>query len=298
MKNFRLSLAPAALSFFLSLSPSEEIKKSSCVEWNSTDYEKGNIVQSTAFCHFLEKNNISFDNKKVLSIGCGTGKIESLLAPSVEHIHGIDPSSDMISFAKDNYKAPNLSFYEAAAENYKVHQPYNAAFASFSFHWFQDKPQALKCISSNLESGSSFFFNAITSDDPKPLNLSVAEKVMATLPHIDPTLKNSFIQNPTAAIGSSYPSRDELQRMLIDAGFKIIICEPQTYTVLLKDRRAVEDFQRPIVMSRPIIQSMPKALREKLFVHFIDEIIKCMKQTDEQGYLNEFTNTIVLAQKK
>ena len=50
------------------------------------------------------------DSKRIIDIGCGTGKLLSLLRPYTKHLYGIDLDPDMIQAAKSNYK--NITFMQ------------------------------------------------------------------------------------------------------------------------------------------------------------------------------------------
>jgi len=272
-------------------------------EWNAELYDKSNKVQYEAFFHFFNRSNINPLNKRILDIGCGTGNITKEFVITAEYVDGIDPSNNMIGFARKKHcNIPNLSFHQAFAEDFILPGPpklHNLAIASFSFHWFLDKPKAIKQIHKHLEKNGEFFFTAPTSDDPTPLNLIVAEEMMAT--GIGSLLKAAsefFSTNKSEALGSSYPTRNELKNMLTDAGFEILTCEQQTCNVILKDRTELEDFERPIVMSRPIVTYIPNMIHEYLFAEFIDKMILRMKQTDKEELIKEMTTTIVHVRKK
>src|SRR5258708_32116264 len=59
-------------------------------EWDAQAYDEGNIFQTKAFLHFLEKNKIETENKIILDVGCGTGTIAANLAEKAIYVHGID----------------------------------------------------------------------------------------------------------------------------------------------------------------------------------------------------------------
>ena len=69
------------------------------------DYEK----EVTLLAKFLRDNGFN-SNSKILSIGCGIGKHENLLASHFKEIVGIDKSPYMIEKAKSSYQKNNLEF--------------------------------------------------------------------------------------------------------------------------------------------------------------------------------------------
>lgn len=299
MKSIKKYIVGTSVCVLISLQCAEE-QKLIAQEWNADLYDKGNRVQREAFFYFLKNNNINPNGKRILDIGCGTGNITKELAIMAEYADGIDPSNNMIGFAQKKYATiPKLSFHQAFAENFVLPKLYNLAIASFSFHWFLDKPKAIKQIHTYLEKNGEFFFTAPTSDDPTPLNLIVAEEMLSS--GIGSLLKSAaefFSAKKSKALGSSYPTRNELKDMLTDAGFEILICKQETCNILLKNRIELENLERPVVMSRPIVQYIPNMIHEYLFAEFIDKMILRMKQTDKQELIKEMTTTIVHVRKK
>lgn len=176
---------------------------------------------------------------------------------------------------------------------------HDLAIESFNFNCFEDKQQTLKLIFNRLKPNGEYFFNVHTREDPKPLNFIIGKKII--LSPMGSLLKSAtefFSTNPSGAVGCSCPTREELKAMINIAGFDIITCKQQSCKIILKDRKEVEDYQRPIVMSRPIIQYIPEMLRTYLFAQFIDHMIQEMKQTENKEYIEELITTIVHIRKK
>ena len=268
-------------------------------EWNAFDYDKGCRVQTEAFDKFF---NIDVKKQKVLHIGSGTGRISCKLAAKAAWVDGIDPSQNMTAHAARLHKdIPNLRFFDAFAETFTPPndaQDYDIAIA-FSFHWFQRKQCALNNIARHLKKGGDFFFTAATSDNPEPLNLVVAKDMMTLgMGSLLDAAKNYFSTNQTQALGSSYPSLQELTTMLEKADFDIITCEEKSCSVILENRQEVEDFQRPIVMSRPLVHYVPLMIQQYLFSEFIDRILKHMEKTADGKFIEKITTTVVHARKK
>jgi len=55
-------------------------------------------------------------HKCVLDIGCGAGYGSAELAQVARQVIGVDPATDAVDFARENYPAPNLQFVQAKAE--------------------------------------------------------------------------------------------------------------------------------------------------------------------------------------
>ena len=60
-------------------------------------------------------NKIDFENKKILEIGCGTGRWAEVFHDKCDSYLGIDYSEDLIEIAKDNYNYDNCHFQVLSA---------------------------------------------------------------------------------------------------------------------------------------------------------------------------------------
>lgn len=261
-------------------------------EWDAELYAKGNRVQFESALNFLKKNNITLKNKHVLDVGCGTGDISAVLTETAAIVHGFDASKNMVDYAAEKYKnINNLSFEQSFAESFTTkNKTYDLATAFFCFHWLFDKKQALTQISQSLKSNSELFGTFPTLDDPRPARFTIGTQLIEELP--------SSYKSLSAKLDRSEPTLEELHSMLSDAGFEIITSELQINDVILPNRKDVEDFQRPVFMSRPFIKEMSVEQAEAFFTRFIDLAIPTMKKTEDGQLIEEVTTRVVYARKK
>lgn len=82
----------------------------------------------------------------ILDLGCGTGRFSGLLA---EHCHarviGVDPSSKMLSIARENAGDAAISYLEGCAESIPVgDEECDAAFLSMVVHHVDDFPRCCR----------------------------------------------------------------------------------------------------------------------------------------------------------
>jgi len=272
-------------------------------EWDPTLYEQGNNLQTNSFFDLLEKNQINLKGCKILSIGCGTGKIESKI-PNVECIDGIDASQNMINYAKEHYghAAPHLSFSYCFAEDFHTKTNYyDRAIASFSLHWIENKKQAIQCISNALKTNGEFFAIFQTRDNGIPRNLAAFIELYPTIQEKISiiTQKNLPPLNETplsSIIGSSYPSIEEFNNMLENAGFEIIKNEEQTYESKMT-KEEIKNLQLPIFSSRPCFQDITEELKEIIFNLFIDQYIEGLEKSENNTF-KEIHHTTVLHARK
>lgn len=106
-------------------------------------------------CETLIKNDPFFrklnplNNKRILEIGCGTGRITGFIAENFQEVRGIDISEEMIEQAK-NHLAGKTNIHLYATDG--LHMPFPDAFfdAVFSFIVFQHMPNR-QTVKKNLE---------------------------------------------------------------------------------------------------------------------------------------------------
>ena len=109
---------------------------------------------------------------RVLSLGCGIGDTEILLAPNVAHITGIDLSPAAIRQAREDARGiANLDFIEATMEDSGVSGGFDAIIAIFFLHHLPDEElkRAIEWIRRQLRAGGVFY-----SLDPSRFRLSGA----------------------------------------------------------------------------------------------------------------------------
>ncbi len=76
-------------------------------------------------------------DKRILDVGCGTGKIARNIVEFVEKVDAVDFSEEMIREGKSlmNGDHSNLQWIHGDIENVKLFPPYNLVTAGASIHW-------------------------------------------------------------------------------------------------------------------------------------------------------------------
>lgn len=77
-------------------------------EFNEITLKDENSKESMDCINFLLSRGALDENYKVLDIGCGAGKYSLAFAERVRYVTGIDISSRMVEFSKNNFKAKGL----------------------------------------------------------------------------------------------------------------------------------------------------------------------------------------------
>lgn len=128
-----------------------------CVEgfsdqWSGTDYALNSSLQLSHAEYLLSKLSLRGD-ENILDVGCGDGKITSLLAKRVPQgkVMGIDPSFSMLEKARATHRERNLMFYEGSAESFLAGEHFDHIIAIHVMHWVKDQKAALQNIYHHLK---------------------------------------------------------------------------------------------------------------------------------------------------
>ncbi len=126
------------------------------VEWNAGDYFKQSSLQEAMAAEVLSRLVLRGD-EHVLDIGCGDGKITAQIADRVPQgsVLGVDPSQNMISFARDHFTGakPNLRFEIADALSLGFDGEFDLIVSFNALHWVVDQGAALRSIAAALAPG-------------------------------------------------------------------------------------------------------------------------------------------------
>lgn len=266
-------------------------------EWDAQGYDEGNTIQTEAFLQFLATNKIDTNNRTILDVGCGTGKIAARLASRAARIHGFDASKNMVEQAQKNFGTiGNLSFEQCFAENFSSSKLYQLAMASFCIHWFYDQKQAFQRIHGSLEHGGDFFATVQTRDNPTPPGLIAAQEMVEGMT-INKAYKYFAGKDLIDLTECTLPSAEEVKNMLESIGFTILKSEQQFYSLPMTKDEVIKT-ERPIVFSRPMMKYIPNMLAESLFNDYIDIYLSKLEKVDDDKYLEQIITTVVHARKK
>lgn len=87
----------------------------------------------------------------VLDIGCGDGKISSLIAEKAGSVVGIDISPSMIEFAKKQYGSENLFFEVQDATNLPFKESFDSVVSFTTLQWIPNQEAVLQGIYQSLK---------------------------------------------------------------------------------------------------------------------------------------------------
>jgi len=201
----------------------------SAIDWDSPEsaarYDEDSDHQYGKCRTLIEMMGITTADS-VLDIGCGTGRqatnVAGIIGPS-GRLTGIDPSSYRIELAREKFRgipSGNIRFLVGQAEDLHTipDSSVDHAYLCSSFHWVDDKKQALREIYRVVRPGGTV---GMTTPDKNSPNM------MWTL--VDPVLAKYHITRSEGRRSSiRRVTEQELRVLLTEAGFTIITIEPRT----------------------------------------------------------------------
>ena len=104
------------------------------------------------FIDLLELNK----TKRVLEIGCGTGRIAVKVAPFVKSFCGIDISPMTIEIAKEHLPFANTKLICADFLTYEISDSFDLIYSSLTFMHIKNKKRAIEAVDKALLPGGRF----------------------------------------------------------------------------------------------------------------------------------------------
>jgi len=112
-------------------------------------------VEKPASISKLKK--LDLNRKRVLDLGCGSGRYTKILLNMGVKVVGIDPSKELISIATN--EIPNVDFKIGSAENIPFSDSrFDFVFAGMVIQYFSNPQKAFKEVSRVLRPGGRFVF--------------------------------------------------------------------------------------------------------------------------------------------
>jgi trans-aconitate 2-methyltransferase len=154
-------------------------------EWDAAGYSRISSLQAAMAQEVLALLDLK-GSERILDVGCGEGKITAAIASRVPRgsVLGIDPSHDMIDFAKDHFTPTtpsgvsprNLRFEVADARNRSFKGEFDLAVSFNALHWIPQQEAALRSVHSALVSDGKAQFRLVTVGARQSLESIVEER--------------------------------------------------------------------------------------------------------------------------
>jgi trans-aconitate 2-methyltransferase len=161
-------------------------------EWDAAGYSRISSLQAAMAQEVLALLDLN-GSERILDVGCGEGKITSEIASRVPRgsVVGVDPSHDMIDFARRHFTPTmpsgalkvsqrNLRFEVADAGRLSFKNEFDLAVSFNALHWIPDQDAALRSIRSALIQSGKAQFRLVTAGARQSLE-SVVEETRTAL---------------------------------------------------------------------------------------------------------------------
>ena len=138
-------------------------------------YIDKNYRAETQFIHELIQS-WKPNSKKILNLGCGTGKHDLLLAELGYELVSIDISETMIEVAKLQNAHPNIDYWVGDVRNFEIDQTFDVVISLFHVMSYQttekDLSDSFRTVQKHLTSKGVFIFDCwygpgVVADPPK-----------------------------------------------------------------------------------------------------------------------------------
>jgi trans-aconitate 2-methyltransferase len=146
-------------------------------EWNAEGYSRQAALQKWVADEHLGSLTMA-GGERVLDVGCGDGKITAGIADRLPRgsVRGVDPSTDMIAFAREHFRRTNLDFAAGDATRLAYREEFDLIVSFNALHWVLDQAAALSSISRALRSRGRAFLELV----PQAERRSIEDVLEAT----------------------------------------------------------------------------------------------------------------------
>jgi trans-aconitate 2-methyltransferase len=154
----------------------------SMTEWNASGYNHVSALQKWLADESLAAVELA-GSERVLDLGCGDGKITAEIAERLPHgsAIGIDPSTDMIDFARKRFVGgrANLTFEVGDATRLPYRDAFDLVVSFNALHWVPDQAAALHCIRDALRPGGRALLQFVSQGERKCLEDVIEETALS-----------------------------------------------------------------------------------------------------------------------
>jgi ubiquinone/menaquinone biosynthesis C-methylase UbiE len=140
-------------------------------EWDKFTQEALSAVErEQLFAQYFSLIDWSKKPKRVLDMGCGSGRWDALVAPLVNELVAADASAVALAVAKRNVSAPNVSFVECSAETLPFpDEHFDLIFSLGVLHHVPDTQAAIGSLACKIAPGGLLLLYLYYAFDNRPV---------------------------------------------------------------------------------------------------------------------------------
>lgn len=191
--------------------------------YNGQAYEKSSQTQFKQGNYLIEEVNLK-NHLNVLDVGCGNGKTTFELLNKNPNliINAFDISETQIEVAKQSCKnneyLNNINFYVMDALELKDNEKYDLVFSNATLHWITNSKKMYTLLYDALKNGGRLAVHQGGSGCYRGLH-NIVKQAYTNLGF------DKYFKNWTFPV--FYPTKEEMEKVLIDIGFKNVSIESQ-----------------------------------------------------------------------
>ncbi len=139
-------------------------------EWDAGGYARQSALQQWVADEHLRSLTLAGD-ERVIDVGCGDGRITAEIADRVPRgsVLGVDPSTQMIAFARAHAQRTNLDFALGDATRLAYVDAFDLVVSFNALHWVIDQAAALTSIRAALRPGGRTFLEFVPEAERRSL---------------------------------------------------------------------------------------------------------------------------------
>lgn len=148
----------------------------STTEWNAASYHQINSLQQWLGEESLAQLKLRGD-EQVLDIGCGDGRLSAEVAARCAFVLGVDPSRQMVDYARKTYPLPNLSFEYGDARELSYDGRFDLIISFNALHWVPraDFPRTMNDLRRALKPGGRAHLRFVGKGPRQALEAVISE---------------------------------------------------------------------------------------------------------------------------
>lgn len=225
-------------------------------------------------------------NERVLDVGSGDGVVTARVASFIPqgYIVGIDVSAKMVRFAANNSSFRNMFFLQGDATNLPFYSQFDLVVSFNTLHWVLDQGKAFWSIYETLVPGGKL---VIVIPAYRRNTIGESAKVLVR----SNKWKSFFSDYKSTKL---YPTMEECQRLIEDAGFLILSCKLTSSDTLYRNKAAFIGYLKPLVN---FISHLPEPKQSEFLTDLADTML-ATSHVDEDGTIHyELDKLEVIAEK-
>jgi len=228
-------------------------------------------------------------DERVLDVGSGDGVVTARVATFVPQgsVVGVDISAKMVRFATNSFYCGafrNMFFQQGDATNLPFYRQFDLVVSFNTLHWVIEQNKAFWSMYESLVVGGK-------------LLLVLPAYRLNTIGETAKVLVKSEKWAPYFSEFKStkvYLTKDECQRLMVDAGFSILSCKVTTSDTLYRNKAAFLGYLKPLVN---FISHLSEPLQKEFLSDLADAML-ASSRIEEDGTIHyELDKLEVIAQK-